>query len=45
MLPEDIAPDDIQHPQNDDAGIDQPGNARGVYIANGKKTILPSPTR
>lgn len=29
-LPEDIDPDDIQHPQNDDAGIDQPGNARGV---------------
>lgn len=29
-LPEDIDPDDIQHPQSDDAGIDQPGNANGV---------------
>lgn len=29
-LPEDLNPDDIQHPQNDDAGIDQPGNASGV---------------
>lgn len=29
-LPEDVDPDDIQHPQNDDSGIDQPGNANGV---------------
>lgn len=29
-LPEDLNPDDIQHPQSDDAGIDQPGNANGV---------------
>ena len=29
-LPEDLDPDNIREPQNDDAGIDMPGNANGV---------------
>lgn len=29
-LPEDLEPDNIREPQNDDAGIDMPGNANGT---------------
>ena len=29
-LPEDLDPDNIREPQDDDAGIEMPGNARGV---------------
>lgn len=29
-LPEDLDPDNIREPQNDDAGIDMPGNANGT---------------
>lgn len=29
-LPEDLNPENIQNPQNDDAGIDMPGSANGV---------------
>lgn len=29
-LPEDINPDNIRQPQNDDVGIPAPGNANGV---------------
>lgn len=30
LLPEDLDPDNIREPQNDDEGIDMPGNAAGV---------------
>lgn len=32
MLPYDISPEDIQHPQDDDAGIDMPENADEVKV-------------
>ena len=40
VLPEDLDPDNIREPQDDDAGIDMPGNAGGVEAWLRKSGII-----